>query len=245
MQYRIVAVCAGAVWLFPGSARGQECFPACRDGFECRDGACVPVAAVAPATECFPACRAGFACHDGTCTPVDQEPRKPRPETPPTPPRFEVALQATLAGTLFGADDPVNPTEGLYYVRRTLFYGGRVMFREAGNAWFAVGVGIGFIHKVRVQDLQTNSGDSTGVQISAEQVIRIPIAESGGSYLVDKKASLDLSAGGYLIAAEKKDFGAIVRAELSFFWLHFGPELSFGAETALSVGLGGGLRVSF
>lgn len=60
---------AGAVLLLgslAGAVEPAACFPTCRSGFHCVDGACAADAATA-ASVCVPACRLGFNCMRNTC----------------------------------------------------------------------------------------------------------------------------------------------------------------------------------
>ena len=129
----------------------------------------------------------------------------------------------------------------------TFDFGARIKIREtaAGSAWLSLEIGHSLVDHAERDEYGVSGGETGGIIIAAEQVFRIPIQGPAYGWQVDNRASLDISAGPYLLNTKLRDVGVQGGLLLSLYWLEVGPSFYFGTESGFGAGLEWGLHVAF
>lgn len=243
---RVALVTAvGLIGITGGVARAQsECLPECRSGYTCEAGQCV--AAEPPAAQCFPECRTGYRCEAGQCVAAAVQ-LPVEPEEPRGPPRFELSAGAAWI-PIYTVDVPdFDEAElGTTLGGRTLTVGAQLMVRRGdSNSWWGLDAAYGLVAHIEQDESGGVSGDTGGAVLGASHIWRIPLQGPGYDLLLDHRASIDLSAGAFLMTAAGLDGGAQLGARLSFYWFGLGVLATHGVRAKLGVSLATTARMGF
>lgn len=229
------------------------CFPECRAGFTCRDGSCVADSAPAPQPTEPPLTGLAWGPESnapGTGTQALAIDASPAPPPPKKPPRFEVGLTFGLDALFFsskkfeeGSVEVDALANGDHYDHLNVSAPVEIKIREgSANMFFAARVGWGLVHVVEKRDSFEHFDSHAGVLVAVQQVFRIPLSRDDAP-LLDSPFSVDLAVGGFF--ASQGTLGGMANATLNVYWLGVGPQIAYGTETELDLGLRFTSRVAF
>lgn len=255
---RALVVTLAIVFARPVLAQPAEapsaCFPECRAGFTCRASVCVAPEPARPADE--PAVTGvvwGPASNaPGTGTQTLAADAAPAPAPPRKPSRFEVGLTfgldsvflSTRSPTDFTAQEVAMLEPGTHAFRMNVSAPVELKIREGtANMFFAARIGWGLLEVLEKYDTGFVGLDSeAGILVAAQQVFRVPLSR-GEAPLLDDPMSIDLGVGGFF--ASQGTLGGMANVTLNVYWLGIGPQVSYGTETELDVGIRFTSRVAF
>lgn len=240
----VVLALASPALAQPAPGEPAECFPTCRAGFSCHDGTCVADEAAttpAPTTPTGGVMWGLDSNAPGTGTQALSATASPAPAPPKTPPRIEISAGFTFDALYSSKQYEAGSTEvmGLPNGRHVdhLNKSSPVEFRiREGQRpmLFAVRLGWSLVHFVEKSDSPLRGDSEAGLLIAAQQVFRFPLS-SESAMLLDRTLSIDLGVGGFF--ATQGTLGGIVNATLNIYWLGLGPQVAYGTETKLDLGL--------
>jgi hypothetical protein len=227
------------------------CFPECRAGFTCRSKTCVPDSATLP-PEPTPE-RSGVlwgpeSNAPGTGTQPLSANSVPAPPPPKAPPRFELGIGFGLDALFFASKEYVNGSpevaaleDGFHLDHLNTSLTLDLKIRE-GKApmFFSARVGWALVHGFHKASFNPDSW--AGVMAVAQQVFRFPLSRDDAT-LLDRTLSIDLAVGGFF--ASQGTLGGMANATLNVYWFGIGPQVAFGTETGLDLGLRISSRVAF